>query len=229
MKITDKKIIIGCLGDSLTDGFPAYSTYYNDGENSQSNYQFRIQQLIKQDYETELLRHGLEVIFLSKGICGETTEQIARRLYPEIIYPIQEKFERKPDLVIIVGGTNDLGWGINPEYIEKNIAQMHTICKNEGVSTVGATIPPSRFENDPTYNNSKTSCNGKLAKFFKEEKIPFADLYNLMQTAPGDENLNPLFDAGDGLHFSVAGYHRMGEVIYEESLRVLLKKFLENN
>ncbi len=42
-------------------------------------------------------------------------------------------------------------------------------------------------------------------------------------------NLNPLFDAGDGLHFSVAGYHRMGEVIYEESLRELLRKFLENN
>ncbi|MBN2444326.1 MAG: hypothetical protein JXJ04_23390 [Spirochaetales bacterium] len=43
----------------------------------------------------------MEVIFVNKGICGETTEQLARRLYPEIIYGIQSEYDKKPDVVII--------------------------------------------------------------------------------------------------------------------------------
>ncbi|MBN2444325.1 MAG: hypothetical protein JXJ04_23385 [Spirochaetales bacterium] len=121
----------------------------------------------------------------------------------------------------MIGGTNDLGRCISPEHIKKNIADIHGICKKEGIPSVGATIPPTGFENDRVYNLNKIRCNRKLKDFFKPEEIPFTDLYALMKSGNGDENLNPLFDAGDGLHFSIAGYRYMGECLYDESLQKL--------
>ena len=39
--------------------------------------------------------------------------------------------------------------------------------------------------------------------------------YERMGTNANDPNLRPEFDYGDGLHFSVAGYKKMGDLIYE--------------
>lgn len=214
-KKNEQRIIIGCLGDSLTDGHPGYSCYYERGENDQSNYQFWLTARIRKAFEPMPEKQVTEIICINKGICGEITEQIARRLYPEIIYTVQDTYKQKPDFIIIIGGTNDLGWGIDPDQIVKNIADMHHICKNEGITSIGATIPPTRFENNKGYTTKKTGTNQKLRQFFLSHGISFVDLYAGMGTNANDPNLRPEFDYGDGLHFSVAGYKKMGDLIYE--------------
>ena len=214
-----KRIIIGTLGDSLTDGHPGYSCYYETGENYQSNYQYWLTERIKEAFDRESGQETVEIICVNKGICGEITEQIARRLYNEIIYNIHNSYKQRPDFIIIIGGTNDLGWGIEPDQIVKNIADMHSICKNEGIMSIGATIPPTCFENDKRYNTQKTRTNQKLRRFFTSFGILFADLYTGMGTDLNNSNLKPEYDFGDGLHFSVAGYKKMGYLIYEECIQ----------
>ncbi|MGD9201192.1 MAG: GDSL-type esterase/lipase family protein [Chitinispirillia bacterium] len=218
-----KRIIIGTLGDSLTDGHPGYSCYYETGENNRSNYQFWLTRRIKESSGSVSEQEPREIIFINKGICGEITGQIARRLYNDIIYNIQNTYMQNPDFIIIIGGTNDLGWGIDPDKILKNLTDMHTICQNEQITSIGATIPPTRFENDRGYNTQKTKTNQKLRQFFISRNIPFVDLYTGMGTDLNDSNLQPEYDFGDGLHFSVAGYKKMGDLIFEECIQRALE------
>ncbi|MCP4761335.1 MAG: hypothetical protein GY870_06110 [archaeon] len=221
-----KIIIIGCIGDSLTDGHPAYSNYYRGG-NEQSQYQYWIDRCIKEDFSELMLKHDISILFENKGICGEITSQIKRRLYPEIINSrFVKKIKQKPDIVIIVGGTNDLGWGITDNEIINNLTEMHLNCKEEGIRSIGATIPPTRFEHEPEYNKQKMFVNKKLIEFFKIENIPYTDLYRKMGISINDENLKPEYDVGDGLHFSVSGYRGMGNSIYEDAFKEVLNAVL---
>ena len=219
MLTQDKKIIIGCLGNSLTDGYPGYSNYNGYGADTQSCYQYRIRELMQRDLDAQPAIKGAGIEFINRGICGEITEQIKKRFYPELIHHSLDKLGKKPDIIIIIGGTNDLGWGIDTNAIVGNIIDMHNSCKVEGIVSLGATIPPTRFEYDSNYNSRKMSINKELRRFFSSNEIMFADLYAKMGDASNNGNLKPALDAGDGLHFSVTGYKRMGEVIYEDGLK----------
>ncbi|MFC1584679.1 GDSL-type esterase/lipase family protein [Fibrobacterota bacterium] len=224
--MTSHQIIIGCLGDSLTDGHPAYSCYHDAGKEAQSCYQYWLGKMAKNEFGDVFKDGGMELFFLNKGICGEVTSQINSRLYPEIIDLCRDKFNRNPDAVIIIAGTNDLGWGIDPVSVVANLKEMHLCCAGEGISSLGATVPPTRFETEPDYHSRKLQINVDLTRFFKENKIACADLYTKMGDAFAGGNLKPALDAGDGLHFSVQGYKRMGEIIYEDGIKVLLKSIL---
>jgi lysophospholipase L1-like esterase len=92
---------------------------------------------------------------------------------------------------------------------------------------MGATVPPTRFENDKEYNFRKLSVNNEIIHFFKTEKIAYAKLYAHMGDPSFHGNLKPAFDAGDGLHFSVSGYKKMGEIIYEDGFRNLIQSLIE--
>ena len=218
----ERHIIIGCLGDSLTDGCPGYSSYTQSGADVQSQYQYWLQALVTEDFQALLDELRADLVFINRGACGEITQQIKGRLYPEIIGHALRGFGRKPDVIIIVGGTNDLGWGIGTGTIAANLMEMHACCRKEGVISMGASIPPTRFEGEPDYNSRKLGLNREIAKFFTTQKIAWADLYTKMGDASDNGNLKPALDAGDGLHFSVAGYRRMAEIIYEDGFREIL-------
>jgi lysophospholipase L1-like esterase len=213
------RIIIACLGDSLTDGYPAYSCYDGNGYDKKSCYQYWLRERIHADFT------GIDLEFINRGICGEITAQIEDRLYPEVIGHRKIAYGRKPDMVLIVGGTNDLGWGIDTAVIVDNIKKMHNACKKEGIISIGATIPPSRYEAEITYGPRKQQANTYIREFLDSQNLACADLFMGMGDPSNHGNLKPAYDAGDGLHFSAQGYRKMGEVIYEEGCRQVIKSF----
>lgn len=219
-------MIFLCLGNSLTAGYPGYDPD-PDGisqgyGNLKSQYEYWLKDLCLEHLEKNLGTLNDEIInnllFVNKGVPGELTNNFLRRFEFNLL-----KIKPKPTYSIIIGGTNDLGWGVSNEKIFGNIKELHIISRDFGILTIGGTIPPIRSEQSyGSYNKRKIELNKMLKSFFKENEIPFADLYNGMKDDEG--NLIKKCAYFDGLHFSVEGYKQMGSVIFKDAVKAIIEK-----
>ena len=110
-------------------------------------------------------------------------------------------------LVVLLAGTNDLGYGFGAEDITRNILALHQVCFQEGVPrTIAISIPPSGYQSsnaaaaalaDTVSTNLEAFCNEEKRSLF--HRFPFA-------FEQGGENWFP-----DTLHFSQKGYQSLGE------------------
>ena len=104
---------IVCHGDSLTEG-----------SDLNPNYTW-----------PRLVENQLNVKVLNSGIGGDTSGGLLARFYPDVV-------RHKPDLVLIMGGTNDLWWDLDINSILANIFAM--TCQAEYhkiVPVVGLPLP----------------------------------------------------------------------------------------
>ncbi|MDG6881516.1 Esterase TesA precursor [Phocoenobacter uteri] len=86
---------ISFLGDSITYGY---------GEN-----------LNRDDVWTSIIAKSLtNTTLINKGISGDTTGGMLARFHSDIV-------NDKPDVVHIMGGLNDIGFGVNVEQVRANI------------------------------------------------------------------------------------------------------------
>jgi len=128
------------------------------------------------------------------------------------------------DLVIIMLGTNDLGRGLHPVGIAKDVADLHAACHNLGVPSVALAPPGSLTRGDavrlrdlrrnvvdllPSYLEG---TDGLLAYFDAEELVP---------RGPGG------YWEPDEIHLSPAGSQRLGRRLFEWLLPVLKAAKLE--
>ncbi|MFX1238896.1 MAG: GDSL-type esterase/lipase family protein, partial [Promethearchaeota archaeon] len=208
----------------LTAGFPGFSPAI-DGisqgyGNERSQYEYWLKKncllyLKKINLDCKGL-HSNPFQFINKGIPGELTSDLLQRISQDLVQrnPI-------PSHSIIIGGTNDLGWGINIKKIHDNIAKLHEISNEHGISSIGATIPPIRAEKaSKSYKQKKILFNNLLKSYFKENSIACVDLYSGMSDEHG--NLRKEYAYIDGLHFSVEGYKKMGELIFEKAIKNII-------
>lgn len=217
-------MIFLCLGDSLTAGYPGYSPAV-DGiskgyGNEKSQYEYWLNH-----YCVEYLEKNLgsiedyiieDLTFVNKGVPGELTRNLLNRIERDLL-----NYQPKPNYSIIIGGTNDLGWGISEEKITENIKTLHKRSRNADIISIGATIPPIRQEqSSPRYNRRKVSLNEKITNFFTNNEIPYADLYHGMANNKG--NLRKECAYSDGLHFTAEGYRVMGRVLFNDVLKQLI-------
>ncbi len=219
-------MIFLCLGDSLTAGYPGYDPApdgISEGYgNYNSQYEFWLKKLCieyiegkgrKIDEET-----SNDLLFVNKGIPGELTSNFLQRINYDLL-----SYKPKPNYSIIIGGTNDLGWGIPNEKIFENIKKLHEISREFKIFSIGGTIPPIRMEqSNKAYNKRKIALNNMLRDYFNDNKIPFADLYIGMINE--EENLKKECAYIDGLHFSVEGYKQMGTTIFNDAIKAIIEK-----
>ena len=72
-------------------------------------------------YTLQLHKHLPSSTIIEKGVPGEVTSHMVERLKVELA-----SLERAPDVIIILGGTNDIGMRIiSPQRIVANIISMH--------------------------------------------------------------------------------------------------------
>lgn len=187
-------IKIVALGDSLTEGMV-----------SSSWDMFPYTEFLK-----EMAGSGIE--FKNRGICGELTGQMMVRLKKDVL-------ELKPDYMILLGGANDIGWGLAAEKILKNLMEMCLIAWQHNVRPVLCAIPP--VEGSPAANEIRENINGELAAFCREENIPYIDLYTPL-CGPGDEGLKAEY-SDDGLHLSPEGYRKVAEIVYSDFIKSLVQ------
>ncbi|MEO5359726.1 MAG: GDSL-type esterase/lipase family protein [Nitrospirota bacterium] len=186
------KLMIAAFGDSLTVGFQSPT---------------REEPWYRETPYTDFLmeKMGGKADFVVKGVSGELTEDMLRRYDRDIL-------SIKPDYVVILGGTNDLGWSVEISAIVSNLYYMYTRALNAGIIPVAVSVPSLRGY-DPLIA-PRVVLNNMIKENAKGLNIPFADYFTASSETPVQRLA--IDYSNDGLHLSTKGYELLADVIYDE-------------
>jgi len=186
-------VIVG-LGDSTTAGTPGFLSPLeappNGMGNPESQYGFWVTKA----------RQGWR--FLNKGINGQRTDQMLSRFGRDVILA-------KPDVVVILGGVNDIYQGRGPESVGDNLQMMYERAEASGIAVVGATILPYNFA-EARESQAIRRVNAWIEERSKSSSMLFCDANRAVRDARDPDRLS---STPDGLHPDVEGYRKMGEAI----------------
>ena len=200
------------FGDSLTEGHTLQLTHFHP-------YTHRLQELLRG------YNKSISFQLDNFGITGEFVQgQMSARL-PKIL-----KDNGPYDLVIILGGSNDLSeftLGQEKELFEE-IRNLHLTSHRHGAKTMLLTIPESDyiFEDMGKDNTSYIKEQGEkgrilvnaMLRSFANETSDDVILCDLAKEHPhstlSKEDKSKYWD--DGLHYTPEGYNRMGEIVFDK-------------
>lgn len=185
------KINILAIGDSLTKG------YYAQGE-SYAPYTDTMNEIFDSS--------PMQIDIVNRGVDSLPIEIIHCNL--EYAYE-QDDY----DLTIFLGGTNDLGYGFQEEEIINNLGVSYANILNSGSFLVGMTIPDLETIN-PQVDPKRASVNQWIRDYFKRADPKQALLFDLQDLVKNDWD-KELFWDHDNVHFSPAGYAKIGEELVE--------------
>ncbi len=220
-------MIFLCFGNSLTAGWPGYYPH-SDGVsrgngNVQSQYEYWLKgyciEYLEKKINKEKKTISKDIIIVNKGIPGDTSTGLLYRINDLIAY------KPKPNYSIIIIGTNDLGWSNSTQNILNNIMELHRISRDNNIFSIGGLIPPiTKSASSQRYDIIQSDFNEELKKFFIKSNIAFTD-YSYMKD---EENyLKSEFTIGDGVHFSVEGYKHMGLSLFENVIKHIIDKEID--
>lgn len=155
--------------------------------------------------------------YLNRGIGGQTTAQLLLRFSQDVI-------ALKPDVVVILAGTNDLACNTGPStqaMIEDNLHAMVDLAKVHGIAVVLASVlPVSDYPWMPgTQPAPKVrALNAALKDYAGAQELVYLDYYTPMANASG--GLDPAL-AADGVHPTAKGYALMAPLAEAAIARAL--------
>ena len=190
---TMKTITILCIGDSHTAGFPDFDPFM--GGDPESSYQYWLNR------ELRKYQPAADYLFINEGACGDTSGGIVRRL--------QQALKTSGyDLVIIAGGTNDLGL-TNGDQVFYNLKQGYEACVRHNIPVIAPAIPPISFADVVP---QVIALNKDIQSYaFGNQHVLFSDWFHALQDDRG--LLADIYNSGDGVHLSVAGYKCIGQLL----------------
>lgn len=199
------------LGDSLTVGFIPYRLA------TQPYSQF-LKEMTNNFLERLGKSRALEVRLINRGVNGDLTSGMLLRFKRDVI-------DLNPSHVIVLGGTNDIGWGLPVEDIFANLKRMLETAADNSIQPVACTVPsvlgwdqgiPPRLE-----------LNRLLKHLCRAKGTPRADLFE-STSDPATKRLRPEYSS-DGLHMNEAGYRRIAETLFNEAVKTLLTQALNQD
>src|SRR6266496_2491635 len=137
--------LVICFGDSLTAGFQ--SPTGNNPAGDETPYGSFLQDML-----------GRAVSIRISGICGELTGEMVLRFRRDVL-------DHKPGYVVILGGTNDLGWNARPAEIMRNLVKMYELVSTSGGVPIPVTVPSIRIE------NSQHSPDGQECHLVRRQQL----------------------------------------------------------
>lgn len=192
---------IACIGDSLTQG--------DDFE--------------KNNTWPALLENQLGIPVANLGVCGDTTSGMLSRIYPLVM-------ETEPDILVIIGGTNDLWWDIGINQVLGNLFAMVSQARYMDISPViGLPLPlhletlqarpgtPVPFGGYAVFIRKLEELIAELTKAAKEHDVPLADLFTPFLTESGNPDPgtgSPELFLEDGIHPNKKGHKVMANTVY---------------
>ncbi|KAI0526024.1 GDSL-like Lipase/Acylhydrolase [Xylaria bambusicola] len=197
--MTKPPLRILCFGNSLTRGYPVEHPYAR-----------KLASKIEQAFP------GRKVEYVVDGLPGDLVT------IGNYIPRMQSNWAegKKPfDWTIVLGGTNDLGWGREADKIIEGLEKSWDIPLSKGGKVMALTIPETKgiF---PDITEKRTIINDAIRIYDRENYFHF-DLHKELpyhSLSPEDraKYWNP-----DGVHLKAAGYDRMGEMIGDALVQIL--------
>ena len=194
---------IVCHGDSLTQG-----------ADLNPNYTWPL-----------LVENRIGVKIINSGIGGDTSGGLLGRFYHDVV-------QHKPDVVLIMGGTNDLWWDLEVNLIQANIFAMTCQAEYHNMAPVVGLPLPLYMENIRQQKmmapiGGWEKCIQKLDRMIDaltvsagESDIAVLDFYHLFLDDNG--HVQGKYFLEDGLHPNKDGHMLMAE----KAARFLKSTFL---
>ena len=190
-----------CFGDSLTAGFQSPTRDNPTGQET--------------PYGQFLQSHvGNGVQVRISGICGELTGEMVLRFPRDVL-------DHQPGYVLILGGTNDLGWNASPSEIMGNLATMYEQTLAMGAVPIPVTVPSIRVEDASAGQEGqewvaehlarRSQLNKRIQDYVGAKGIVCVDLFTV--TADPESGQLATIYSNDGIHLTTAGYRLFAEQV----------------
>jgi lysophospholipase L1-like esterase len=144
--------------------------------------------------------------YINRGISGQTTPQMLLRFRQDVV-------DLRPDVVVILAGTNDIAGNTGPESLEQiegNFASMAEISRAHGIRVVLSSVTPISDAKPQYFSMALTrsaekilALNDWLKQYCAANSLVYLDYFPAMANEQGQmkESLT-----GDGLHPNAAGF-----------------------
>jgi len=147
--------------------------------------------------------------YINRGISGQTTPQMLIRFRQDVI-------DLKPEVVVILAGTNDIAGNTGPStlaMILDNIKNMAELAHASGIKVVlSSTLPVYDYPWKPGLEPAQKiiTLNASLKSYAEEKGHIYLDYFSAMVD---DRNGLPKRYAEDEVHPTVAGYKVMEPLV----------------
>jgi lysophospholipase L1-like esterase len=189
------RVRIVAMGDSTTAGTPAFKSPREappDGKGDETS-----------QYAYWLMKSHPDWEVVNQGINAQRSDVIAGRFEEDVI-------AKKPAVVVIIAGVNDVYQGRPAQHVKDQLAAMYNRAHDAGIRVVAGTIIP--------YNTATADQNARMRDINDwirtqgraDPGVIVVDTRAAV-AAPGDPD--KLASSPDGLHPDAAGYRRMAEAI----------------
>ena len=187
--------LVAALGDSITAGSPLW-----DPDPALRSQISAPDERSQYEYWAERALPGTE--FRNCGVPGERTDEIAARL---------DGCAEGADVLIVQGGVNDLGQGVAPAPVARNLRAMVRRGKQLGLRVAIVELLPWNG-GYPDADHPIRELNRRIARIGGEEDVPVLPWYRELEDPrrPGRMRLDLTVDL---VHPSVRGYRRLGESV----------------
>lgn len=192
-----------CFGDSLTAGFQSPTAEHPGGQ--ETPYGRYLQEWLGPSIEIEI-----------SGVCGELTGEMAMRFRRDVL-------QHRPKHVVVLGGTNDLGWNARPDDIMKNLVKMYELARASAIIPVPVTVPSVRVEVAGAgpdarmwledHVERRRVLNGLIRDYAVSKQLAWVDLF-AATADPETHQLAALY-SNDGLHLTTDGYRLLARLLYD--------------
>ncbi|MBD0316011.1 MAG: hypothetical protein ICV75_04890 [Nitrospiraceae bacterium] len=204
--------LVMCFGDSLTAGFQSPTISHPQGRSTP--YGARLQELM-----------GATARVRVNGLCGDVTGEMVLRFQQDVL-------DHHPDYVIILGGTNDLGWNAAPREIMRNLLQLYERTRAAGGVPIPVSVPSIRVEPGASTAEAdawlaahvarRKELNRLIQEYATGKDLPWIDLFSAT-AEPETFQLADVY-SNDGIHLTDEGYQVFAELVAEVLLPLCRSK-----
>jgi lysophospholipase L1-like esterase len=189
------RVRIVAMGDSTTAGTPAFKSPREappSGSGDETS-----------QYAYWLMKAHPDWEVINQGINAQRSDVIAARFDDDVI-------AKKPAVVVIVAGVNDVYQGRPTQHVKDQLAAMYKRAHDAGIRVVAGTIIP--------YNTATPDQNARMHEIndwirAQARADPGVIVVDTRAAVAASDNADKLASSPDGLHPDAAGYRKMADAI----------------
>jgi lysophospholipase L1-like esterase len=189
------RVRIVAMGDSTTAGTPAFKSPRESPPNGSGDE--------TSQYAYWLVKAHPEWEVINQGINAQRSDVIAERFDEDVV-------AKKPAVVVIIAGVNDVYQGRPAQHVKDQLAAMYKRAHDSGILVIAGTIIPYNVAT-PDQNARMHDINDWIRTQGRADPGVICVDTRAAVAAAGDPD--KLASSPDGLHPDAAGYRKMADAI----------------